>query len=90
MIVVAGLVRRRLPTLDGPLMSLLVLVDGLVLAVAVTRTGGYRRPLFLVFLLVVAATLLVSYRTGLELAAWCALLLLLVHAASDAASSPAR
>ena len=66
-------------------MSLLVLVDGLVLAVAVTRTGGYRSPLlFLVFLLVVAATLLVSYRTGLELAAWCALLLLLAHAASDA------
>ena len=36
------------------------------------------------FLLVIAATLLVSYRTGLELAAWCALLLLLAHAASDA------
>ena len=66
-------------------MSLMVLVDGLVLAVAVTRTGGYRSPLlFLVFVLVVAATLLVSYRTGLELAAWCALLLLLAHAASDA------
>ena len=66
-------------------MSLMVLVDGLVLAMAVTRTGGYRSPLlFLVFVLVVAATLLVSYRTGLELAAWCALLLLLAHAASDA------
>ena len=84
-IVAGGIVRRRFPRLDGPLMSLMVLVDGLVLATAVTRTGGYRSPLlFLVFVLVVAATLLVSYRTGLELAAWCALLLLLAHAASDA------
>jgi two-component system cell cycle response regulator len=56
-----------------------------VLAVAVSRTGGYRSPLvFLVFLLVIATTLLVSYRTGLELAIWCALLLVLAHAASDA------
>ena len=77
--------RRRFPRLDGPLMSLMVLVDGLVLAVAVTRTGGYRSPLlFLVFLDVMAVTLLVSYRTGLKLAAWCALLLLLAHAAADA------
>ena len=63
----------------------MVLVDGLVLAVAVSRTGGYGSPLlFLVFLLVIATTLLVSYRSGLELAAWCALLLVLAHAASDA------
>jgi two-component system, cell cycle response regulator len=79
------LARRRVTRLDPSLASSMVFVDGLVLAVAVSRTGGYRSPLlFLVFLLVIAATLLVSYRTGLELATWCALLLLLAHAASDA------
>ncbi len=79
------LARRRIPKLDRKLVSSMVLVDGLVLAVAVSRTGGYRSPLlFLVFLLVIATTLLVSYRSGLELAIWCALLLVLAHAASDA------
>jgi diguanylate cyclase (GGDEF)-like protein len=79
------LVRRRVPRLDRTLVSSMVLVDGVVLAVAVARTGGYRSPLvFLVFLLVIATTLLVSYRNGLELAIWCALLLVLAHAASDA------
>ena len=86
-LVIAGveLTRRRVPLLDPKLVSSSVLVDGLVLAVAVSHTGGYRSPLlFLVFLLVVAATLLVSYLTGLELATWCALLLLLAHAAAKA------
>jgi len=40
--------------------------------------------LFLVFLDVMAVTLIASYRTGLKLALWCALLLLLAHAAADA------
>ncbi len=81
----AELARRRVPRLERTFVSTTVLVDGLVLAVAVSRTGGYRSPLlFLVFLLVIAATLLVSYRTGLELAAWCALLLVLAHVAADA------
>jgi len=37
-----------------------------------------------VFLDVMAVTLVASYRTGLKLALWCALLLLLAHAAADA------
>ena len=79
------LARRRIPRFDATLVSSLVLVDGVVLAVAVASTGGYRSPLlFLVFLLVVAATLLVSYRTGLKLATWCALLVLFAHAAAEA------
>jgi diguanylate cyclase (GGDEF)-like protein len=77
--------RRQLPRLDPTLVLWTVLVDGLVLAIAVSNTGGYRSPLlFLVFLLVVAATLLVTYRTGLGLATWCAILLLLAHAAGEA------
>jgi diguanylate cyclase (GGDEF)-like protein len=82
---VVELARRRVPHFDATLVSSLVLVDGVVLAVAVSATGGYRSPLlFLVFLLVVAATLLVSYRTGLKLATWCALLVLFAHAAAEA------
>jgi diguanylate cyclase (GGDEF)-like protein len=81
----AELARRRVPGIERALVTSMVLVDGIVLTVAVVRTGGYRSPLlFLVFLLVLAVTLLVSYRVGLELAAWCALLLLLAHAASEA------
>ena len=84
-VAVAEATRQAVPRLDPSLVSWLVVVDGIVLAVAVSRTGGYRSPLlFLVFLLVVAVTLLLSYRTGLELATWCALLLLLAHVASDA------
>jgi diguanylate cyclase (GGDEF)-like protein len=82
---VVELARRRVHRFDATLVSSLVLVDGVVLAVAVAATGGYRSPLlFLVFLLVVATTLLVSYRTGLKLATWCALLVLFAHAAADA------
>ena len=57
----------------------------LAVSLAVAVTGGYRSPLlFLVFLDVMAVTLVASYRTGLKLALWCALLLLLAHAAADA------
>ena len=66
-------------------MSSVVVVDGLALALVVSATGGYGSALlFLVFLEVVAVTLLVSYPAGLKLATWCALLLLLAHAAADA------
>ena len=79
------LTRRRVRRFDPRLVSSAVLVDGLVLAVAVARTGGARSPLlFLGFLLVVATTLLVSYRTGLQLATWWAFLLVLGQAAADA------
>jgi diguanylate cyclase (GGDEF)-like protein len=77
--------RRTLPNHAVPLVSWSVLVDGLVVVLGVAFTGGYRSPLlFLVFLNVMAVTLVASYRTGLKLALWCALLLLLAHAAADA------
>jgi diguanylate cyclase (GGDEF)-like protein len=81
----AEVLRRRLPEHTSTFVSSTVLLDGVALALAIGVTGGYRSPLlFLVFLDVVAMTLLVSYRTGLTLALWCALLLLLEHAAADA------
>jgi diguanylate cyclase (GGDEF)-like protein len=84
---VAGmeLARRMLPNHAVPLVSWSVLVDGVAVVLGVAVTGGYHSPLlFLVFLDVMAVTLIASYRTGLKLALWCALLLLLAHAAADA------
>ncbi len=81
----AELFRLRAPERTATFVSITVLVDGVALALVVSATGGARSPLlFLVFLDVVAVTLLVSYRTGLKLALWCALLLLLAHAVVDA------
>src|SRR5262249_33770161 len=74
-----------MPGRADAIVSWTVLVDGAAIASAVALTGGYRSPLlFLVFLDVIAVTLVVSYRTGLKLALWCALLLLFAHAAADA------
>ena len=78
-------VRRRAPALTHPTMSWMLLLDGLFLALALVLTGGaesWVRPL--VFFDVTAVTLVVSYRTGLKLAVWYALLLFLGHAASSA------
>src|SRR5262249_23756267 len=77
--------RTRVRNSTGLFMSSVVVVDGVALALVVSATGGYESALlFLVFLEVVAVTLLVSYPAGLKLAIWCALLLLLAHAAADA------
>jgi diguanylate cyclase (GGDEF)-like protein len=78
-------VRRRSSGHAAGFMSWTVLIDGLVICLAISLSGGYRSPLlFLVFLDVMGVTLVASYRTGLKLAVWCALLLLLAHAAADA------
>jgi two-component system cell cycle response regulator len=77
--------RRRAPALTHPTMSWMLLLDGLFLALALVLTGGaesWVRPL--VFFDVTAVTLVVSYRTGLKLAVWYALLLFLGHAAASA------
>ena len=87
LVVVAGLeaLRRLAPSHSVAIVSWSVLLDGLAVALGVAVTGGYRSPLlFLVFLDVMAVTLVASYRTGLKLALWFALLLLLAHAAADA------
>jgi signal transduction histidine kinase len=54
-----------------------LLVDGVYLTWAAYATGGVESPLrFLLFVQVVAVTLVASYRTGLKVAAWDSLLLL--------------
>ena len=79
------IVRRRAPGIVHPTMSWMLLLDGVFLALALVFTGGaesWVRPL--VFFDVTAVTLVVSYRTGLKLAVWYALLLFLGHAAASA------
>jgi diguanylate cyclase (GGDEF)-like protein len=82
---VVEVLRRRAPAVTRSTSSWMLLLDGLFLAVAVALTGGTdSRLLPLVFFHVTAVTLVVSYRTGLKLAVWYALLLFLGHAAADA------
>ncbi|MGH9032975.1 MAG: diguanylate cyclase [Acidimicrobiia bacterium] len=82
---VVEIVRRRARRRGLGAVSATLLLDGVFLAVAVALTGGYDSPLlFLVFLQVMAVTLLVSYRTGLKIAVWYVLLLFAGHAAAAA------
>jgi diguanylate cyclase (GGDEF)-like protein len=78
------LVRRSDSRWSGWLLSGAVLIDGAYLTLCAWRTGGYGSPvLVLVLMDVMVVTLLVSYRTGLKVATWCALLLGLLTAASS-------
>jgi len=82
---IVELVRRRARRRGLATVSATLLLDGVFLALAVALTGGYESPLlFLVFLQVMAVTLLVSYRTGLKIAVWYVLLLFAGHAAAAA------
>jgi len=57
----------------------MLLTDGVYLAWVMLVTGGVVSPLrFLFFVHVIVVTLLISYRTGLKLAAWESLLILVV------------
>lgn len=81
--VVVEVVRRRTPVAAQPVMSWMLLLDGLFLALALAFTGGADSWVrVLVFFHVTAVTLVVSYRPGLKLAVWYALLLFLGHAAA--------
>ena len=72
------------------LITLMLLFDGLYLAWAMYVTGGTQSPLrFLVYLHLVAVSLLASYRTGLKLALWDSLLLMVVLYAQAALLVPA-
>ncbi|MGQ0615746.1 MAG: diguanylate cyclase [Acidimicrobiia bacterium] len=63
--------RRRLCPRSARVVTALLLVDAVMLAVAVDFTGRDRSPIvFLVFLHLTAATVLVSYRTGLKVSLW--------------------
>src|SRR5262245_6853242 len=82
---IVEILRRRAPKTGEALARWMIIVDGVVLVIAVARTGTYGSPLlFLVFVQIVAATLLLEHRAGLELATWSALVLLVARAAANA------
>ena len=63
----------------------MLLVDGIYLAWIVYSTGGTQSPLrFLIFLHLIAVTLIASYRTGLKIALWHSLLFFAVFYAQKA------
>lgn len=64
----------------------MLMIDGAFLAWVAYLTGGAASPyLNLILVHLVAVTLLASYRTGLKLAMWHSLLLLVVYSAQEAA-----
>jgi diguanylate cyclase (GGDEF)-like protein len=77
--------RRGISVITG-----LLLADAVYLIGAMYLTGGMGSPIrFLVYLHLVAVSLLASYRTGLKLALWDSLLLLVVLYAQAAQLMPA-
>ncbi len=82
--------RRRSVRLSHFLLSVLLLLDGAYLAAALYATGGMQSPIrFLIYLHIVALSLLASYRTGLKIAIWYSLLFLVLIYAQAAAIIPA-
>ena len=83
------LARRRFARFGYWLVTLALLGDGLYLAWAMYATGGTQSPIrFLVYLQLVAVSLLASYRTGLKVALWDSLLLFVVLYAQAAQLIP--
>ena len=83
------LLRRRSARFGLTLLSGLLLLDGLYLAFAMYATGGTQSPIrFLVYLDLVAVSLLASYRTGLKIALWDSLLLFVMLYAQAARLVP--
>jgi diguanylate cyclase (GGDEF)-like protein len=86
---VAEALRRRAGRHGFAVMSGLLIVDGLYLAYAMYITGATQSPIrFLIYLHLVAVSLLASYRTGLKIALWHSLLLFVVLYAQAAALVP--
>ena len=82
-------VGQRAPRTSFATLTVMLLVDGAFLAAAMYATGGTESPLrFLVYLHLVAVSLLASYRTGLKIALWHSLLVLVVLYAQAAALLP--
>src|SRR5688500_29342 len=86
---VAELARRRAGRHGFAVMRSLLILDGLYLAYAMYMTGATQSPIrFLIYLHLVAVSLLASYRTGLKIALWHSLLLFVVLYAQAAALVP--
>ena len=87
--VVMEVVARRVPAAAFTAMTVMLLADGLYLAATMYATGGTQSPVrFLVYLHLVAVSLLASYRTGLKIALWHSLLLFVVLYAQAAMLLP--
>ena len=87
--------RRRVRCAGAPdrhgfaVLSALLILDGLYLAYAMYVTGATQSPIrFLIYLHLVAVSLLASYRTGLKIALWHSLLLFVVLYAQAAVLLP--
>ena len=81
--------RRQLAGNGHVVIGLMLLVDGVALALAMYATGGTQSPIrFLIYLDLVAVSLLCSYRTGLKVALWHSLLLFVVLYAQAASLVP--
>jgi diguanylate cyclase (GGDEF)-like protein len=87
----AGEIARRMFPRRGLLvLSVTLLIDGVFLALVSYATGGTQSPIrFLIYLHLVAVSLLASYRTGLKVALWHSLLLFVVLYAQAAQLLPA-
>jgi signal transduction histidine kinase len=81
----AEALRRRSVTMQRPLVRGVLLLDGIFLAWAVAISGAATSPIrFLAFAHVIGVTVVFSYRSGLAIAMWHSLLLLLVAYAEPA------
>jgi diguanylate cyclase (GGDEF)-like protein len=88
--VMGELLRRRSERLGHLILNGMLLLDGLYLAFGNYATGGTQSPMrFLIYLHLVAVSLLASYRTGLKVALWHSLLLFVVLYAQAASLLPA-
>jgi diguanylate cyclase (GGDEF)-like protein len=91
-VAVSELLRRRRDRRSNlSTLSALLLVDGVYLALVCYLTGGTQSPLrFLLYVHLVAVTLLASYRTGLKIALWHSLLSMVTLYAQAAELVPVR
>jgi diguanylate cyclase (GGDEF)-like protein len=81
--------RQRVGRFGFAVLNGLLILDGIYLAYAMYVTGATQSPIrFLVYLHLVAVSLLASYRTGLKIALWHSLLLFVVLYAQAAALVP--
>ena len=77
--------RRALPKGGLRVIGTMLLIDGVYLGWVIYATGGTGSPLrFLVYIHLIAVTLLASYRTGLKIALWHSLLYFAVFYAEAA------
>jgi two-component system, cell cycle response regulator len=91
LVAATGLARRRSRRSSLATLSAMLLVDGVYLGFTTYVTGGTQSPLwFLLFVHLVAVTLLASYRTGLKIALWHSLVTMVVLYAQAAELLPAH